>query len=242
MSDFFENLGRKLGRIAVPAYRKTKWVWEGLTGTEEDGIQAEGELGKAMAVEIRLASEIVHYPELLNWLRGICRQLQESVDQPGFQFHCEIIEAAHPSVIALPGGYLFLSRSLIDFCGGNADELAFVFAHETAHIVRRDTWDRLIQGSALRAASFVTGRAGLLAGWVRNQGLPMLRNAHSSDREFEADQDGFGLARAAGFDPRGAFTFLERIERTGTAPEILGEYLASHPSPGERIDRLSNLM
>jgi predicted Zn-dependent protease len=116
--------------------------------------------------------------------------------------------------------------------------MAFVIAHETGHVVRRHTWDRMIQQSALRAANFVTGRAGFLAGWLRQQGIPMLRSAHSQDCEFEADQDGLGLVRAAGYDPNGAISFLKRIGRTGPNPEVLGEYLASHPSPAERISRL----
>lgn len=242
MSGFFENLGRKLGRAAVPTYRKSKWVWDGLTGTEEEALAAERELGKAMAAEMRMAAELVDYPELLDWIRGICRRLQGAVDQPGFQYHCELIAAEPPSVIALPGGYLFASPSLVDFCGGKPDELAFVIAHETAHVMLRHTWDRLIQQSALKAASVVTRQAGVLGNWLGQVGLPLLRGAHSNEREFEADEAGLELARAAGYDPAGAIAFLRRIERAGPDPETLGEYLASHPAPGERIERLARIM
>tara|TARA_R110002096_G_scaffold16641_2_gene56751 strand:- start:174 stop:899 length:726 start_codon:yes stop_codon:yes gene_type:complete len=238
MSSFFEDLGRKLGRAAVPAYRKSKWIWEGLTGTEGEALEAEKDLGETLAAEIRLATEILDQPDLLNWLRGICRRLEEVVDQPGFAYHCELMAGNHPSTIGLPGGYLFMSRSLIDLCEGSVDEVAFLIAHETAHVIRRHTWDRMIQQSALRAASFAAGRAGVLSGWVRQQGLPMLRSAHSKDFEFEADLDGLGLVRAAGYDQNGAISFLKKIERLGTDPEILGEYLASHPAPEERIKRL----
>ncbi len=239
MSSFFENLGRKLGRAAVPTYRKSKWIWEGLTGTEGEALKAERDLGKTLAAELRLATEILDEPELLKWIRGICHRLEESVDQEGFTYHCELMQAEHPSTIGLPGAYLFVSQSLIEFCEHDLDEIAFVIAHETAHVIRRHTWDRMVQQSALRAASFAAGRAGVLSGWVRQQGLPMLRSAHSKEFEFVADQDGVGLVRAAGYDPRGAISFLKRIERMGTDPEVLGEYLASHPAPEERIGRLN---
>ena len=238
MSSFFEDLGRKLGRAAVPTYRKSKWIWDGLTGTEGEALQAEKDLGKTLAAELHLATEILDEPELLNWIRGICHRLEKSVDHAGFTYHCELMQADHPSTIGLPGGYLFVSRSLIDFCEGSVDEMAFVIAHETAHVVRRHTWDRMVQQSTLRAASFAAGRAGILSGWVRHQGLPMLRSAHSKDFEFEADQDGIGLLRAAGYDPNGAISFLKRIEQLGVDPEVLGEYLASHPAPEERISKL----
>lgn len=239
MSGFFEELGRKLGRAAVPTYRKSKWLWDGLTGTEGEALQAERDLGETLAAELRLATEILDEPELLNWVRGICRRLQASIDQPGFTYHCELMQADHPSAIGLPGGYLFVSRSLIDFCEGRVDEVAFVIAHETAHVIRRHTWDRMIQQSTLRAASFAARRAGFLSGWVRQQGLPMLRSAHGKDIEFEADQDAVGLVRAAGYDPNGAISFLKRIERMGSEPEVVGEYLASHPAPEERIARIN---
>ncbi len=241
MSSFFENLGRKLGRAAVPTYHKSKWIWQGLTGSEEDAIRAEKDLGETLATELRQSSEILHEPDLLHWIRGICHQLEKSVGQTGFQYHCELMKGDHPSIICLPGGFLFVSRSLVEFCEGSVDEVAFVIAHETAHVIRRHTWDRMIQQSALRAASFAAGRAGLLSGWLRQQGLPMLRSAHSKEFEFEADQDGIGLIRAAGYDPEAAVSFLRRIERLGTDPELLGEYLASHPAPGERISRLSSI-
>jgi predicted Zn-dependent protease len=240
MSSFFEELGRKLGRAAVPTFQKTKWVWDGLTGTEEEALQAEKELGTTLAAELRQTIEIIDDPLWLSRIRGLCNRLQESVGQPEFQYHCELMQAEHPAAIALPGGYLFVSRSLIDFCEGKPDELAFVVAHETAHLIRRHTWDRMVQQSALRAASFVTRRAGFLASWLQSQGLPLLRNAHSQESEFDADKDGIGLARAAGYDPNGAISFLKRIEQLGTDPEVLGEYLASHPAPAERLSRLES--
>lgn len=238
MSSFFEDLGRKLGRAAVPTYRKSKWIWEGLTGTEQEAIDAERDLGETLAAELRLATKILDEPELLNWIRGICHRLEPCVDQPGFTYRCELMQSDFPGTIGLPGGYLFVSRSLVEFCEGSVDEVAFVIAHETAHVIRRHTWDRMIQQSALRDASFAAGRAGILSGWVRSQGLPMLRSAHSKNFEFEADQDGIGLMSAAGYDPGEAISFLRRIERLGTNPEVLGEYLSSHPAPEERIARL----
>lgn len=238
MSSFFEDLGRKLGRAAVPTYRKSKWIWEGLTGTEEDAVQAERDLGETLSAELRLATPMADEPELREWVRSICHRLEEKVKLPGVHYHCEITGEEHPTAIGLPGGYLFLSRSLISLCEKDENEIAFVIAHETVHLLRRHTWDRLIQQSALRAASFAAGRAGLLSGWIRQQGLPMLRSAHSKEFEFEADKDGVAIARTAGYDPGGAIAFLRRIEALGGDPDALGEYLASHPAPGERIARL----
>ncbi len=238
MSSFFEDLGRKLGRAAVPTYRKSKWIWEGLTGSEDDAAEAELKLGKTLAAELRIATKVPDNPELLDWLREICKRLEPETNHAGFSFHCELMQGAFPSTIGLPGGYFFVTRSLIDFCERNVDEVAFVLAHETAHVIRRHTWDRMVQQSTLKAAAFAAGSTGILSGWVKQQGLPMLRSAHSKEFEFEADRDAIGLIEAAGYDRQGAFAFLERIRQLGTDPDVLGEYLASHPAPAERIAKL----
>ena len=84
MSGFFEDLGRKLGRAAVPTYRKRKWILEGLSGTEGDALESEKALGKTLAAELRLATEILDEPELLHWIRGDLPPLGRSRRPSGF--------------------------------------------------------------------------------------------------------------------------------------------------------------
>jgi predicted Zn-dependent protease len=152
----------------------------------------------------------------------------------------ELFEDTVPNAIALPGGFLFVSNSLLSFCDLQPEELAFVIGHEMAHVVRKHTWDRLINETALRVASAVTSRLGVLGTWVRQEGLVLLRSAHANRCEFEADELGFRLAAAAGYGTDGAFSFLERIGRQQSR-ESLGDYMSSHPNPAERLARLRKL-
>ena len=238
LSGFFYNLGRKLGREAVPAIRKSKWIWDGLTGTEEEALRAEIAAGSALATELRSIRTPVSDPSV----EELCGQLSACVRSKGRSFRCEVIRDEVPNAIALPGGFLFLSDTLVELCDRQPDELAFVIGHEMGHIIRKHAWDRMLNEAALRVASTVTSRAGQLGAWVREQGIVLLRSAHSQDAETVADDFGVQLAAAAGYRAEGAIDFLQRVERLSQQAVQLGHYFASHPPASGRIARLQPLV
>ena len=43
---------------------------------------------------------------------------------PQRTFHCEVIQDESPNALALPGGFIFIHHSLVDFCERRPDELA----------------------------------------------------------------------------------------------------------------------
>lgn len=241
MSGFFYNLGRQLGRRAVPTIRKSGWIWKGLTGSEEEARRAERALGEALAVEVRAATEPANDPEMSGLLKDLCHRLEQRLRAPHHQFHCDLIRAGAPNAMALPGGFIFLSKSLVDLCERQPNELAFVIGHEMAHVVRGHAWDRMIQQTGVQAVAVVTSRTSALGAWLRQQGLQLLLSAHSRDGELEADELGVRLAAAAGYDTAGALSLLRRLEHYGPDAAPLGEYFASHPPPVERIARLTPL-
>jgi predicted Zn-dependent protease len=63
---------------------------------------------------------------------------------------------------------------------------------------------------------------------------------YSRYHESEADQIGLMYAARAGYDPRAAIPFWERMEaqKNGAPPE----FLSTHPSGTTRISRLHSLM
>lgn len=237
MSGFFYNLGRHVGRKAVPTLRKTKYIWEGVAGTEEEAFNAELKLGAEMAAELRGAFAMARDTETERRLNELCEQLRVDVKDKRRVFRCEIFCDPTPNAIALPGGNLFLSDSLLELCERNRDEVAFALGHEMAHVVLGHAWDRIFNETMLRAAALATSRAGQLGAWLHQQGFALLRSAHSRDQEFAADELGFRLAQAAGFGG-GAAALLRRLANLGPEPGAMGQYLASHPSAAERMARL----
>lgn len=237
MSSVFFELGRRLGRVAVPALRKSKWLWKSLTGTETEAIQAEAELGRALAAELRLRlGPVLATPEA-EWLAAICRRLSAQVPDRRRQFRAELVRLDSPAALALPGGHIFVDAGLVELCQRDADEVAFVLGHEMAHIRCGHVLQRLIAQVGLDVLGRLLSR-GAAGQWLRQTGLALLRSAYSQQCETEADVQGARLAMAAGYKLDGAFRLLERLARLRRSPEGLAIYFASHPAESARMARL----
>ncbi len=242
MSQFFYNLGRHLGHKAMPVIRRSKLMWDGVAGSEEEAFRAEVALGAELSAELRATVGIIDDPPTTSGLDDICRSLATRARDKRRTFRCALFRDAVPNAMALPGGLLFFSDTLIDLCGRRPEELAFLAGHEMAHVLLGHTWDRMINEAALRAASLATARLGQLGAWVRHQGIALLRSAHEGELEFKADELGFRLAAAAGFRSAGAIELLQRIGERYPDRTALGHYLASHPPAKERAARLQAVL
>ena len=242
MSGFFYQLGRHLGHKAIPAVRKSKLIWQGLAGDEAEALRAEAALGAEMAVELRAAFEPARDPQAVALVTELGGRLAARARDKRRNFRCELVHDRFANAIALPGGFIFLSDALVELGERRPEGLAFVIGHEMAHVLRGHAWDRMLNDAVLRAASLATIRVGRLGGWLRNQGLTLLRSAHTREQELEADELGVRLAAAAGYPVAGATSMLRRIQQFGPNPVGLGEYLTSHPPAAERITRLQPVL
>ena len=225
----------RFGRMAGGKFRKAKWMWESAAGSEADAIRAEYGVGRDMAAVIR---ERAHTdPEVQAFLGRIGQQLAQSVRNKLHRFQVTAVVEEHPTAFALPGGFIFVARSLVELCHNDRDEMAFVVAHEMAHVIRRHAINRLLRQTALSAAALAAPGRGSLAPWIRKVGLEWLERAYSQKHEFEADALGALLMRAAGFDPAGALRLLQRLGGLDqTADHLgLGPYLSTHPAVEDRI-------
>ena len=232
----------RLGRLAGGKVRKAKWMWSSLTGDEPEAIKAEYGVGWDMAAVVREQSGCDVDPALGTLLDETRDRLAGVVRNKLHRFDVGVVNDKQPTAYALPGGFIFVTRSLVELCERDQDELAFVVAHEMAHVIRRHAINRVLRQTAYAAASMVAPGRGAIAPWLKRVGLEWLERAHSRDHEFEADALGALLTRAAGFDARGAlrlFARFQRIEGAAEAP-ILGAYLATHPPVDDRISRLQH--
>jgi len=230
---------RKLGKLAGPGVRKGKWLWTSLTGTTKEALRAEYDVGRDMAQEVRRQLGTDDDAETVRLVQDIGRRLAGCVTEEDRTFEVSLVRGEQPNAFALPGGFVFVTRPLVELCERREAELAFVVAHEMAHVIRGHALDRVLSDSATAAASrAIAARSGLGA-WVRHVGVRYLTGAYSRDRELAADELGTRLADAAGYGREGAVRLLERLDRLraeGMAETLgLGQYFASHPPTEERI-------
>lgn len=240
MSGLFYNLGKMVG----PKVRKVKWIWQSITGSEADAIGVEHGVGQDLAHEIRHQLELEPEPQAGQMLNEVGSHLAACVANKFRTFSFETVKGTEPNAFALPGGFIFVTRSLVELCEWNRGEVAFILGHEMGHVIRGHAIERIISSSAIAVGSGVTPVRGLLGGWLRRVGVKFLESAYSQDLELEADTLGARLSAAAGYDPHAPGQLLSRLAKLSHPANQfgLGNYFASHPAFNLRINNVNRLL
>jgi predicted Zn-dependent protease len=237
MSKTFYKLGKKVG----PGFRKAKWIWETATNSPAEALKVEYEVGRDMAYDVRHRFGLASDPETKRFLDEVGRRLADCVGDELRTFRFESIKDYPVQAFCLPGGFVFASRSLVQWCRSDNDEIAFVLGHEMAHVVRGHVMERMISGSAIAAASHAAAIRSALTSSFRKVGVKLLQSAYSRGQELEADILAVRLLTAAGYDPRGSIRFLSRMAKSADKAPF-GDYFSSHPQCEVRIEKISRFL
>ena len=229
----FYHLGRKLG----PKVRKVRWMWESLAGTEADAIRLEHGVGLDLAREAELQLTMDSDPQTAKALQEIGSRLSACVANRLRSFRFDAFLGGQPNAFALPGGFIFVGRPILELCQWDKDQIAFILAHEMAHVIRRHAIERIVTNSAVSMAVRAAPVSGTLGPWLRQVGLRFLETAYSRDQELEADKLGVRLVMAADYRPDASTELFSRLAELSKScdPAALGEYFATHPSAEVRI-------
>jgi predicted Zn-dependent protease len=236
MASFFYRLGRMVG----PKLRQANWVFRSLTDTDAEALRAEQAVGRDLASAFLQQMELDREPAAEAILVDLKYRLARCLRNRTRHFQFLAVKAQEINAFALPGGYVFVTRPLLDFCQWNQDELAFILGHEMAHIVQGHAMDRMLANSMIRATlGRLTPVGGLLGQPVVGLAANLLNQGYSQDNELEADRVGIQLAHCAGFDPSAAVRLFFRMRSLGGARSPLGGYFSTHPSLEIRIHELN---
>ncbi|HUT31460.1 MAG TPA: M48 family metallopeptidase [Sedimentisphaerales bacterium] len=240
MSRLFYNLGRKVG----PHVRKAKWMWQSMTGSEADAIRAEHEVGQDLARQIKGQLKPDPEPRTAQMLNEVGFRLAACVANKLRRFSFETVEGGEPNAFALPGGFIFVTRSLVELCEWQEDEVAFILGHEMSHVMRGHAMDRIISNSAIAMGARAAPIRGSLSRWLQKVGVRFLESAYSQDLELEADRLAVRLTEAAGYDPKASIRLLSRLAEISqrSTSSTLGDYFSSHPHSEVRIRDVKNLL
>ena len=147
----------------------------------------------------------------------------------------------------MPGGKVVVYTGILPVTQDEAS-LAVVMGHEIAHAIARHGNERMsqaiaVQGAGMTLEALTAQNPGLtrdifLQSYGVGSQLGML--AYSRKHESEADKMGLVFMAMAGYDPRVAPTFWQRMSaQGGPAPP---ELLSTHPSDETRIHDLEAFM
>jgi predicted Zn-dependent protease len=211
----------------------------------------EAEMGIQSFKDIKKSEKISKDPAANAQVKRVAGKLIKQVSVPNAKWEIVVFEDPTPNAFALPGGKIGVNTGILKITQ-NDDALAAVLGHELAHVTLRHGGERMTaqfatqlgyttMAMALQNEDYKTQQFAGTAFGVGSQVFGVL--PFSRYQESEADRVGIMYAAKAGYDPREAVAFWERMEAYGSqhggSPP---EFLSTHPADQSRIEQLKQLM
>jgi len=193
-------------------------------------------------------------PEIQNYVAQVGQRVVSRADAR-FNFEFKVVDQAYVNAMALPGGFIYVSRGMLAEMNDEA-QLAGILGHEITHANSRHGAKLLTKALGAQLATLIgVGAAAASGSGSAASGIAMISNhitnymllGYGREYELEADEVGLRYAHQSGYDPRRLVVFLRQLRQM----EILrGQstyhgFEATHPDTAVRIakaDTMANLL
>lgn len=215
---------------------------------------------KEMAMGVKAYREVLRQarlnenPDTNEMVNRVGQRIAAAAHKPEYHWEFAVIQDDRMvNAFALPGGKVAVFTGLLKYTQHEAG-LATVMGHEVAHALQRHGAERVSRG-ILEQIAQVGAMAGAAVGGVDPNVAMGAMSAYgvgvslpfNRRQESEADFIGLRLMAAAGYDPREAVPFWERM--SGCPRNMIGklcfrsaaavpEFLSTHPSDVTRINQI----
>ncbi|HEY3186492.1 MAG TPA: M48 family metallopeptidase [Solirubrobacteraceae bacterium] len=219
----------------VPYTRRSQLI---LVSSEE-----ETKLGAQAFKEVLGKSRIDDRPIVRRPVEDVGQRIARAANRPDYRWEFAVIDdPKQENAFALPGGKVAVYTGLFPVAE-TTNGLAVVLGHEIAHVLARHGAERMSQAMAAQAGGTFLGAllgsgpgtSAILAAYGLGAQLGVLL-PYSRTQESEADHIGLILMARAGYDPRSALAFWQRMEHAGGASPP--EFLSTHPTHGTREQQI----
>jgi len=205
--------------------------------SERDAIRNEIQVGRGLAARLARQYGVLRAENATAELTMLGRKLASESARPELRFIFGILDTDEVNAYSCPGGYILFTRGALISLQTDG-ELAFVIAHEIAHVALQHS-GRFDQSSGWMdfVAGLIGGGMNVVNTMVRTTTdqleETLLKNGREQGMEFTADEAGLILAVSAGYGSSDALAYLRRLEmQTGT------QQARTHPPAAARRSRL----
>jgi predicted Zn-dependent protease len=166
----------------------------------------------------------------------------------GYNWEFNVLKEDALNAWCMPGGKIVFYDGIMPICEDD-NGVAVVMAHEVAHAIAKHSNERMTQQMALQMGGMAVSQA-LNEKTEETKELAMLAFGagaqlgvvlpYSRNHEKEADELGLYFMAMAGYNPKEAPLFWERMMVAGQSS--VPEFLSTHPDPQNRINHLNRIM
>ncbi|MDT8410123.1 MAG: M48 family metalloprotease [Wenzhouxiangellaceae bacterium] len=199
-------------------------------------------MGAQGAASVRQSVGLVNDEALQSYVQGLGMNLAANSERPNLPWSFTVLDDPTPNAFAFPGGPIFVTRGIMSLMRNEA-ELVSVLGHEIGHVTARHSVAMMTRAQVaqigLGVGSILSPELAQFSDMAAS-GLQLLFLSYSRDAERQADDLGFGYALEHGYDVREMVNVFASLQQAGklAGASPLPSWLASHPEPGERIDRI----
>lgn len=208
--------------------------------------EQENQMGLASYKQILAKEKLCNDKNITDMVNRVGWRLASVAPANNFQWQFNTLASKTVNAFCLPGGEVAVYTGILPWCQNEA-ALAAVMGHEIAHAIARHGGERMAETGVLQGVE--TGLAKVLKtlGMSGLQGSALSAFGYASQlglvwpfsrmQETEADDLGLNYMAAAGYDPREAVAFWQRMMKaTDTGKSSL---LSDHPASSDRMADLT---
>ena len=206
------------------------------------------QVGQQAAREVERQMPLLQDGKVGAYIENIGQRLVEAIplefQHSQFRYSFKVINVRDLNAFALPGGFTFVNRGLIQ-AAHNEGELVGAMAHEISHVALRHGTAQaakarkyeagMIAGQILGAVLGGAGGVAVAQGSQLGIGASFLK--FSRDYEKQADILGSHIMANAGYDAHDLANMFRTLEQQGGGGGP--QWLSDHPNPGNRFEYIN---
>jgi len=213
-------------------------------------------IGKEMSASLLGAFPLSNNRDKQLYVNRVGVWLAMQTNRSNLKWHFAVLDVQNINAFASPGGYIFVTRGLLDILDNEA-QLAGVLSHEIAHVIERHHMSELQSNAsfgiasdlsrfALRQSTGETLPNHILSDEVSHKlttaTKALYTNGLAKSDEFSADHLGMLITARAGYDPYAYLEVLHKLDKYSTDDSQLALLFKTHPKPAERLLNLEALI
>jgi predicted Zn-dependent protease len=210
-------------------------------------MSEEQEIAMGKEADPQIIAEYGLYADsnLQRFLRQKGLEMAKISHRPNLNWQFRVVDSDVINAFAVPGGYVYFTRGILAHFNNEA-QFAGVLGHEIGHVTARHSVAQQTKGMATQLgvmAAMVLSPDLAQFGNELSQGAQLLMLSYGRADETQSDELGVEYSSKIGYDAKEMAKFFLTLQAQSKASgnAELPEFMSTHPDPGNRNQRVSQL-